>query len=272
MSNTTTSATTSATTAQRGRPRHLDEVKRREIIALVTAGCSVADAARYVGCAASTIHRERHQNEPFEKSLRQAQLDAQLEPLRAMRIAASTHWRAAAWMLERTCPDRFARRPANEFRKQKAQALISQIHAAIDDEVLTPSQNFRLKKRATAAIESAVRPSSNFSPISGQLPPPSPIPSSPPASNLAPDSQSAPFAPTVPQPPTAPVPDKRPATPTPSPTLMPPEIDVPPEIEIPDFCNTPDWNVSAFLADFVHPPEQIPNLFATKNLLPPEKQ
>ena len=36
-----------------GRPRALDEVKRREVCALISAGCGVEGAARFVGCAAN---------------------------------------------------------------------------------------------------------------------------------------------------------------------------------------------------------------------------
>ncbi len=101
-----------------GRPRALDEVKRREICALITAGCCTIDAARYVGCAVSTIHREAKRNSQFSYDLKRAHLAAELTPLHALRHAARTHWRAAAWLLERTNPQRFAKQNAKAIKPE----------------------------------------------------------------------------------------------------------------------------------------------------------
>src|SRR5262245_53946724 len=92
------------------RPRALNDSKRREVYALVSTGCSLSAAARYVGCCTRTIRREALRNQEFYDELRRAELACQVSPLRAVRRAAETHWRAAAWLLERTDPDRFARR------------------------------------------------------------------------------------------------------------------------------------------------------------------
>ncbi len=106
-----------------GRPRLLDEEKRRHICALVGAGCGVQDAARHIGCSVNTIRRELLRNPEFKKRLRDARLHSQLEPLRAMRAAAATHWRAAAWMLERTNPRQFARSSLKGYNFEEVQEL-----------------------------------------------------------------------------------------------------------------------------------------------------
>ena len=93
--------------ANRGRPHILDEARRREVCALVSAGGSVEWAAMYVGCSPSTIRRLARRDPEFNTKLREAALAAQLRPLNAMRHAATTHWRAAAWMLERLQPARY---------------------------------------------------------------------------------------------------------------------------------------------------------------------
>jgi hypothetical protein len=140
-----------------GRPRQLDDPKRREILALVSSGCTVAEAARYVGCAASTIHRERKQNQEFRTQLRKAQADAETHALRAMRAAIDKHWGAAGWWLERTNPDRFARRNPLKFGPKQARALMDDILTLIDDENIHPLQSSRLKQRVLAAMEYAIR-------------------------------------------------------------------------------------------------------------------
>jgi hypothetical protein len=91
------------------RPRALDHVKRGEICALVSVGCSLEAAARYVGCSTITIRREVLRDEEFGDQFRAAEVKCQLVPLQSVRDAARTHWRAAAWLLERADPDKFAR-------------------------------------------------------------------------------------------------------------------------------------------------------------------
>ena len=121
-----------------GRPRALDDGKQREVCALVSAGCSLIAAARYVDCAPNTIRREMVRDAAFGQRFREARLAAQLNPLRAMRKAAANHWRAAAWMLERTDPDQFARRPPPAFRPKQAQALVDDVLAILGAEIENP--------------------------------------------------------------------------------------------------------------------------------------
>jgi len=130
-----------------GRPRVLDETKQREICALVSAGCGVREAARYVGCSRSTIHREAQRNPAFRERLDRAAVYAELSPLRAMQQAVNTHWRAAAWMLERGDPEHFARRPAPAFRPKQAQALRDDIAAILNVEIDNPILLRRVKKQ-----------------------------------------------------------------------------------------------------------------------------
>jgi len=83
------------------RPRVLDEVSKREICALVTAGMSLNKVADYVGCDRKTIYHERRHDQEFDLRMRRAGMACHLNPLEAMRRAAATHWRAAAWLIER---------------------------------------------------------------------------------------------------------------------------------------------------------------------------
>ena len=72
---------------------------------LVAGGCGLREAARYVRCNINTIRREAERNPEFDERLRSSETYAQLSPLRAMQHAVGTHWRAAAWMLERAFPE-----------------------------------------------------------------------------------------------------------------------------------------------------------------------
>src|SRR5262245_5771312 len=119
---------------QAGRPRVLDDAKRREICALISAGCGLETAARYVSCSLSTIRRETLRNDDFRQQLRAAEVQAQLNPLRAMQKAAATHWRAAAWLLERTIPERYARhRPGSCSPHELHDVLDAVIESAVEE-------------------------------------------------------------------------------------------------------------------------------------------
>ena len=114
-----------------GRPRALDEAKKREVCALLSAGGSMRFAGRYVGCSAKTIHNEAQRDPDFGDRLRKSQLLAQLEPLRALRKKATTHWRAAAWLLERGDPEQFARLDQKFFKPQDVADLLENVRATL---------------------------------------------------------------------------------------------------------------------------------------------
>src|SRR4051812_20943322 len=121
-----------------GRPRALNETKRGEVCALVSAGCGIIGAARYVGCAASTIRREASRNRDFDEKLRRAHLAAELTPLNALRQAAQRYWRAAAWLLERADAQRYGKQDVrflkpdqlDEFTDALSQIIAREVHDA----------------------------------------------------------------------------------------------------------------------------------------------
>ncbi|NOY29461.1 MAG: helix-turn-helix domain-containing protein [Planctomycetes bacterium] len=142
-----------------GRPRALDEFKRREIAALLAAGSGIADAARYVGCSARTIRREALRNEDFHDTLRKAELSSQLEPLRTLRKAASSNWRAAAWLLERINPDRFAKHDARSIRIDELDSIVGQLVEMIAGEIEDPNTRVRVYRRLLAATHEITKES-----------------------------------------------------------------------------------------------------------------
>lgn len=139
-----------------GRPRVLDEMKQREVCALVSAGCSLQAAADYVECAPNTIRREIERDAEFGGRFRAARLAAQLNPLRMMRQAAANHWRAAAWLLERTDPDQFARQPSPAFRAKQARALEHDVLAILSAEIENPLLLGRLRKQIRLLIHYSI--------------------------------------------------------------------------------------------------------------------
>jgi IS30 family transposase len=136
-----------------GRPRALDNVKLREISALNSAGCGLEGAARYVGCAASTIRREARRNPDFNEQLRRAHLAAELGPLNAMRQAANKHWRAAAWLLERTNAQRFAKQNVRHVKPEHLQQFTEVIGNLLQQEIPDRNTRRRIQRRLGKLIK-----------------------------------------------------------------------------------------------------------------------
>jgi hypothetical protein len=130
-----------------GRPRALDHVKQREVIASVNAGFSIDRAARYVGCAPSTIRRECRRNPEFDRDLRRACFSAELYPLQALREAARKYWRAAAWLLERLDPARFGKPRPGYVKPEELEAFTSIFSGIISREVADPKERQRIYDR-----------------------------------------------------------------------------------------------------------------------------
>jgi hypothetical protein len=141
-----------------GRPRVLDDVKRGQICALLSAGCGLNAAARYVGCSTVTIRREALRNGAFRIELRESQVRAQLNPLRAMQQAAKTHWRAAAWLLERADPEQFDRRRNADVRPRQLHEIVDAIVQSAVDEIDDDKLRDRICRRLMAAAHKASRP------------------------------------------------------------------------------------------------------------------
>jgi hypothetical protein len=67
----------------RGRPRKVDDARRRKICVLVSIGCDLRQAAYYAGCSYPTIRRETLRHPEFRHRLRQAmKMKAEINTLR----------------------------------------------------------------------------------------------------------------------------------------------------------------------------------------------
>ena len=140
-----------------GRPRSLDDAKRREVVALISVGLGLQDAARYVGCSVSTLRREMQRNAEFRQDIHSAEIRTQIDALRAMRNASATHWRAAAWFLERTNPRRFARPSLRAFSPDEIQTALDDVITAAIDEIDDPAVRKRVARRLAMAGSLAAR-------------------------------------------------------------------------------------------------------------------
>ncbi len=135
--------------AKCGRRPVLDEMKRREILAILTVGCSRRTAAKYVGCAASTIQNTADRNPAFAEKLRRAENQAEVTFMKNINSAAkkAQYWRAAAWALERRNPQEYARRGPDVITVEQISRLLSQCADVIVEEVPAAKHRKNILKR-----------------------------------------------------------------------------------------------------------------------------
>ena len=140
---------------KRGRPPVLDEGKQREIAAILSLGCSQAAAARYVGCAGSTIQRTAEREPAFAERLDRAKSNAEVGLVRNIRDAAnkSQYWRAAAWALERFFPDDYSQRHPRVITAPQLAAVLTQFAEILIRQV--PVERYR--KRIVKELQALVR-------------------------------------------------------------------------------------------------------------------
>jgi hypothetical protein len=106
---------------------YLDEIKQREICAILSVGGTRQMAARYVGCSVRTIRNRAKRDPLFAERLAKTELSPEITFLRSIIQAAgeTKHRRAAAWGLERLYPERYAPRAPDTIP-------IAQLHDVVD--------------------------------------------------------------------------------------------------------------------------------------------
>ena len=112
-------------------------------------GCSRRTAARYVGCAPSTIANAAQRDELFAKELRAAGQAAEINYLRNIQNAAKKeqYWRAAAWALERCHPERYAARSADAITLDQVRQLLAELAQIICEELENPKHRQAILRR-----------------------------------------------------------------------------------------------------------------------------
>jgi hypothetical protein len=135
--------------AKCGRRPVLDQYKKREIVVIISMGHSRRTAARYVGCAPSTITNTAERDVAFAKSLRQADLKSEIDNMKNIQEAAkkAQYWRAAAWILERRNPEDFGPKNPNALTIDDMRLLLAEFVQIIMEEITVAKYRKRLLKR-----------------------------------------------------------------------------------------------------------------------------
>jgi hypothetical protein len=142
-----------------GRPPVLDESKKSRILALLRSGCSRARAAAVVNCHPQTTANTAKRDPRFAEQLAEADGAAVLLHLRNVNKAAADvkYWRASAWMLERLCPDTFARPERDRIGPAQLSGLLLQVAEIVVQEVPVAAFRTQILKRFDGLLRE-VRP------------------------------------------------------------------------------------------------------------------
>ncbi|MCL2305232.1 MAG: hypothetical protein FWC43_07810 [Planctomycetaceae bacterium] len=148
----------------------LDEAKRRKIIAVLTVGASRESAAKYVGCSTTTIRNEIQRDADFAEEVRVAEESSEVYFLQKIRAAAdkAQYWRAAAWALERRCPNRYAPRGAKTLSEEQVKNLISDLVEIVIPEIHDPKERRNIIRKVNGLVHALNLPEEEIVPTTGE--------------------------------------------------------------------------------------------------------
>ena len=94
-----------------GRPPILDDAKRKQICAILQVGGTIATAADVVRCCPRTVYNTARRDPEFKADMDRARALRRVTLLQRMEAASADprYWRATAWLLERECPEKYAK-------------------------------------------------------------------------------------------------------------------------------------------------------------------
>lgn len=135
----------------------LTPAKRGLACQLAALGLPRREVALRLGCSPRTLRRERQRNPDFERLYDEAEAATLGRPLDHLKRLAETNWRAAAWLLERTKPRKFASRRPMALRPYDFDEACRQIVEAALREVADPELRSRLYCAMDETVEAAGR-------------------------------------------------------------------------------------------------------------------
>ena len=135
--------------------KRLTPKERNEVLAILSAGCSRAAAARCVRCTPYILQQEMLRNSTFAEQVAKAEEGIELFWLSRIRNAAQKeqHWRAAAWILERRLPDRYGTKKMENLTVENVQKFMASCLQIIADEVPEGELRTKILDRLTEELK-----------------------------------------------------------------------------------------------------------------------
>jgi len=133
----------------------LSSQERHEIVALLSAGYSRTTAAKYIHRALATLQREIAEDPDFSAQVTKAEENSEVFYLSCIRRAAlkEQYWRAAAWVLERRVPDRYAAKTPGLLTAEHVQHFMATCMRIITEEVPDQEQREKILRRLAEELK-----------------------------------------------------------------------------------------------------------------------
>ncbi len=111
-------ATTKKEPVKNGRPLAITKEKEDILISLLSDGMSQAKACRYVGISEDTLIRHKQKFCGFCERLETSMIETHKLAHKSVKVGMLKDWKAGAWWLERTEPERFREKKEIEFNEK----------------------------------------------------------------------------------------------------------------------------------------------------------
>lgn len=105
-----------------GRPFAINQKKEEVIIRMLSDGMSQKKVARYVGVNEKTIIAHKKRFPEFMERLESSMIETTKLAHKSLKVGMLKDWRAAAWWLERTEPERFG--PKRDIKIEKPSLIM----------------------------------------------------------------------------------------------------------------------------------------------------
>lgn len=122
--------------------------QKSEVCLIISIGCPLETAARYVGCLVEDVRRAVLADDQFAREFAKAEASIELTHMRAVQQAVKDdrHWRASVWWLERHAPEYYALRQADSITAAEWRRMIEDLKKAIREEVKCEEGQQRLSR------------------------------------------------------------------------------------------------------------------------------
>ncbi|MDY0389026.1 MAG: helix-turn-helix domain-containing protein [Methanolobus sp.] len=101
-----------------GRPLAITKEKEEILINLMSDGMSQSKAAQYIGVAENTLIEHKKRFPKFLRRLETSMLETHKLAHKSVKIGMIKDWKAGAWWLERTEPERFKEKKEIDLKEQ----------------------------------------------------------------------------------------------------------------------------------------------------------